>query len=347
MMTDLAEYELELDHLLSRFPLSPRWRRPQRFSGLAEIDRFVIRTEGLLAESNDASQVTGSAGAADDCPLPRAYFELIERATLLDWKAQPRSRYALLDDSARAIGDCEHADVFLEDSPQADFRHSISNGVAIHSDPVAACAAARAELVERDRLLRSWFGGARPERLPAGAVTSAEALAAAYDFESYEFPAGDRNATNQLRVAGVFGFPKRDHAPLVFGTAAATALPEAVARAERECLQRLGFLWGEAIPVQLPAFEASAAYHQDYYLCPHSHRSLRLWLSGEYADETSALFEVPSTRALRFANLTPEHLSGRLWVVKALPDTELPLVFGRIHPNVDPSRQRHGVHPLA
>jgi hypothetical protein len=48
-----------------------------------------------------------------------------------------------------------------------------------------------------------------------------------------------------------------------------------------------------------------------------------------------------------FADLTPEHLLSRLWVVKALPRDELRLTFGRNHPDVEARRQRHGVHPIA
>jgi hypothetical protein len=116
--------------------------------------------------------------------------------------------------------------------------------------------------------------------------------------------------------------------------------------AERECLQRLAFLWGEPIPKELPAFETSPSFHQDFYLCPQSHGLLRAWLSGQHDEGAPSATRVP-TRKSGFANLTPEHLRGQIWVVKALPVSELPLAFGRRHPGIAARLQRRGVHPIA
>ena len=56
------------------------------------------------------------------------------------------------------------------------------------------------------------------------------------------------------------------HSYLDFG--ARCEVHEAVAAATCECLQRLGFLWGEAIPQDLPAFAPTPDLHQEYYLHP-------------------------------------------------------------------------------
>jgi hypothetical protein len=161
----------------------------------------------------------------------------------------------------------------------------------------------------------------------------------------YRFPDATRADASSVEVAGVFAFPKRDMVPLAFGTAASSTLAEAVARAWQECVQRLAFLWGEAIPTDVPQFEPTPSYHQDLYLCPRMHGRLRAWLEGGHQKDVSCEASAPPGDN-PFADLTPEHLRGKISVVKALPLSELQLAFGRHCPGIEPRLQRGSVHPI-
>jgi hypothetical protein len=231
-------------------------------------------------------------------------------------------------------------------APDACSVYSRSNGVAVGLDWGPACDAARRELIERDRVLRSWYGAAPPSRTELAAPILA-GLEAHYELEAYRF--ADGASAGEPSVMAVFAFPHRSTHPTVYGFGAHEDAALALDKAAGECLQRLGFLWGEALPSSEPAFVPSAEYHQEFFLQPHMQRRLRAWLAGEHVALRCGIRQHERVcRERAFVDLTPRRLAGKLCVVKALAVSEIELAFGRGHPEVDPELPEPlMVHPIA
>jgi ribosomal protein S12 methylthiotransferase accessory factor YcaO len=200
---------------------------------------------------------------------------------------------------------------------------------------------ARLELFERDRVLRSWYGDLAPKRVALPSSVP-DALFRAYDFEAYEF-----EVVQKIHTAGVFGFPVTKE-PVIYGFAARETPRDALSAALDECIQRLGFLWGEPIPEASPHPAPTPSFHQEFYLCPENHEALRRWLRGEHASlfagrfRMPALVDEPAVEALRPAWLSPE-----LHVVRANPRGHVPLGFGAAHPLLDDEHPAGcTVHPI-
>lgn len=338
----------KLQALLSDYPLSDRWGAPELFTETIHVAGADIQLVGLCVRDRDGREVTGSAAARTGVPLRRAYFELIERTSVVDAVDHPKPAYPLLDETRAEVGVCRYTDLFPTADPAARFRYSLSNGVAAELSFHAAARAAVAELVERDRVLRSWFGEIAPVPVPVPCMDAFSGLSALYRIEAFAIPDVHGSVPPELEVAAVFGFPHDPTTPLLRGTGAGRTLAEALARAWQECVQSLGFLWGEPVPERPPDYTPCAEYHQEYFLYPGTHAKLREWLCGAATGRRSTAPRPRTLRARRFVDLTPEHLAGRCFVVKAMADSELPLVFGRKHPSLlgEPPPGRE-IHPLA
>jgi hypothetical protein len=116
-------------------------------------------------------------------------------------------------------------------------------------------------------------------------------------------------------------------------------------RAVRETLQRLGFLWGEAIPDSEPEVQRTADYHQELYLWPPKQVTVRAWLGGAHLGRFGSFPPAARGRA-GFVDITPEHLGGRLRVAKMVTGVGLALTFGLGHPHVAGAAVL-GAHPIA
>jgi hypothetical protein len=202
--------------------------------------------------------------------------------------------------------------------------------VAAGPDWEHACGAAELELIERDRVLAAWYGETRPVPLPEEDGDAGRGPLSPVAFQAYEFPSARDAGTPP--VAGVFAFPATSAAPLAYGFGAGATIGAALRRAWSELHQRLGFLWGEEIPCQVPPPAPSVDFHQETYLCPASHDRLRAWLAGEHTRFGPCLARpaqpVGRTAGRRYVDLTPPGGLAGLHIVKALPDAEIPLVFG-------------------
>lgn len=334
----------ELEALQKACPLPNGWELGEPLFDTGEVPGLCVKLVGLLARAEDGREALGSAGARDSLPVSRAYFELFERIAVLEALARPAVRYSACrdDGSSESLG---FADVFPAAPPDAPFQYSRSNGVAAGRSWFEACASAHAELVERDRFLRAWYGELEPVRCALPNDPAFVALQDWYEFEAYSFPSRVR-AVTALEVAAVFGFPKRAEAPLVFGSAASATPSLALAAALRECLQRWGFLWGERIPSEAPGFMPTADYHQEFYLWPATHRPLRSFLAGAHRG-LAVLRSSPegAPAGCRFVDLSP---ATGARVARAIPGAELPLTFGRGHPFAHPVLPESlCVHPIA
>jgi hypothetical protein len=322
-----------LASLSERFALSNEWAPPELFTENVSVSGLQIGLAGLSTRHSSGCGALGSAAELDQIPLARAYYELIERTSIIEWLARPREGHRLLDAEHNEVG---FLPALALDEPNLDperQRASLSNGVAAHGRFDHACRAAACELIERDRVLRSWYGQIRPHRV-SFLPSFAGALESEYRLETYTFGTGSvsvsSGGSHRIDVAAAFGFPHHPQNPLLCGLGTGSHPVQAAASAWRECLQRLGFLWGEALP-DAPDMTPTPDFHQDYYLRPENHAYLRSWLDGEHSGNVTLLQqELPAEIA--FIDLTPPHLAGRLVVVKAVCAQACPLVFGLGHP---------------
>ena len=324
-----------LDQLLDRYPLPDGIALHDPLIDSLELEGQPLGMAGLAAEI-DGKLVTGSAATLGAPPVERAFFELLERLAVMAAYADPSSKPCICRDGET----CEavaYEEVFPAD-PSPELKMSLSNGVALHSDRDKATIGALYELAERDRVLRCFYGEAAPVALPSDALGPISSFATHYELLAYRFGSDQETPS----VAGVFGFPRTDQAPLICGFGAGPGLPAALATAERECLQRLAFLWGEEIPTTRPEPGPTAGYHQEAYLWPGAHGALRDWLRHGHDGPEIARAPFDAERA-RFADLTPAFLRGRLHVLRALVPDAQPLRFG-----LDRSLpERLRVHPIA
>src|SRR5437762_9856034 len=268
-----------LEELKQSFPLGDRWRDPKAYEEVVSIRGVEIALAGLSTESTEGEVVTGSAGDVGEIPLPRAYFELLERASVVAVGREPRVEWPVRDLDGQEHGVATSSQLAPASPDPARWRYARSNGVAVSSTWRDACCRASWELIERDRILRSWYGAFAPTRISMAAAAMPRDLDEVYEFEGYSFGEAE---DSRVHVVGVFGFPRADSAPLLYGFGARPIRADALSAASRECVQRLGFLWGESIPSAAPDFEPTPHYHQELFLCPSNHPALRAWLRGKH-----------------------------------------------------------------
>ncbi len=340
--------DMELNQLKKDFPLSPQWERPSVVRHVTQIGDTQIHLVGLSAVDQTGQCVCGSAGQLVGSPLARAYYELIERTAVIEAMGQVHREFEIRDIQCEMVGNARNRDLFLQSPDEQQWRYARSNGVAVGLDWEDATRRAGLELTERDRILRSWYGEFAPQKVELSSGLLPRSLDQYYEFETYLFTSAGAQC-DATTVASVFGFPRQDSAPLIFGFGARCEVHEALAAATCECLQRLGFLWGEAIPQDLPAFAPTPDFHQEYYLHPPHQIQLRDWLHGDHEKFAGVLADgAPEQGATYFVDLTPDALRTKLVVVKALPASELPLTFGRGHPRLRCAPPEPlAIHPIA
>jgi len=198
------------------------------------------------------------------------------------------------------------------------------------------------ELVERDRVLRSWYGGKRPRRLEAAARWWPSELEEHYVIRAYEFVEGLE--WEGVRTASVIGLPRRAEVPLSMGFAARPALDDALAAATREFLQQVAFGWGQPVPDACPEEAATPEFHLDFFAYPGNHARLARWLEGEHVGRGPSLPATSGT--FSFEELTPAWARG-VSVVRAKHPGALRLAFGVGHPLLADLPEFMRVHPIA
>lgn len=319
------------------------WQAPDAVEDTIEIDGVSIHRAGVSAVDPSGEEVCGSAadlrmGAAD-----RAWFELLERACVIEALRVPCTSYAVVDAAGVLHADLGRADVFPESTAPEQWTYARSNGVALHQDWAEACARARFELAERDRILRSWRGDVAPRRLDFASPTRS------YEWIAAAFPARGEDFASDVEVVAVAGFPLTPDLPLALGFGADHALESAAARATREALQQLAFLWGEPVPRELSG-KPSAFLHLDAYQIPERRALLRAWLDGQFvrddwANRDDAAAVQAHKEEVRFVDLTPAWLPQGLRVAKAVCKRAIPLVFGEGPAFLDLPVERR-LHPI-
>ena len=158
--------------------LPPTWRLQDETADPLDVGSVVIQRIGLSAESEAGGGVYGSAaGLALGSERRRAHFELLERIATAEFLARSSdvSEYAVTSFAGASAGSIA-ASTLTQVERTETFCGARSNGVASGATFAQAKAAAALELVERDLVLRSWFGESRPTILDASLANMPEAL---------------------------------------------------------------------------------------------------------------------------------------------------------------------------
>lgn len=324
----MVDLEQKLKQLASKYPLPNDYELQDPFVDHLRLGPLELGMAGLIAMDLRSGQETiGAAAGPGDVPIQRAYFELLERTYTLHARDQGR-RFVEVDEHGRAIGELDHHAVFGDEGAIAPHAtRSFTNGVALHRSPVAACRNARSELIERDQLLRAWYGfcDVTAVRVPEGSFY--DWAQEHYDVRACRF-GGD--VSPWAYSAGILAYPYRaTQAPLLFASGGGQSLQEALARSERELLQRLAFLWGEDIPREAPTPTSTVDYHQAYHLVPRNHGFLQSFFGlGHRRFCEQAPPPQLQAHSIRFADLRTPGFPESLCLVRAISSDALPVLFG-------------------
>ena len=332
----------ELAQLQLRYPLPRGWSISE-----CHIDTVVacgvrLRRAGIVA-SHGQDNAIGAACELSSSPVPRGYFELLERCATNIAFADPAACYRVFDGQGEQVASMLSAQLYPR-SPDARLRPSSSNGTALRDDRATASRLALAELVERDRVLRSWAGAQAPTPLTTWTVdrlqdqlgVSAELLDG-YDIGLHALGAPSERALFEVVV--MHAVPRRPGMPLLLGFGCHQSLAVAETNACREWTQQLGFLWGEEIAEAVQA-SPSPDYHQEFYQLASNHHHVAAWLQGERtASKDFAQKRSSPLAATRFVDITPQEFSDKLSVIRAVNPDLCALVFGATDDGVP--------HPIA
>lgn len=319
--------------LRKKFPLPPAWRLGVPFTAAVPVGEIKIDLVGLVAESGGRS-ITGSAGGLDGHPWARAYFELLERISILEAEGGSRECFpTVLGSAPREIA---KEQVFPKSTDPTDWNFAKSNGVALGLQSEDAAIGSLLELVERDRVLAHWDEGLAPKKIPVESGVLELNLTDEFEIDYRDF--GVMKAWGkEIFVCGAFAFPKTNRHPLIMGFGAGLNLAQAIEKARAECVQRLGFLWDYELEAKDPEFSPTADFHQDVFLTYKGLERIKTWFEGHPFQSNGNMIEV---KDVSFVDLTPDSLKGKLAVVKAVSPELRNLVFGRR------MQENSGFHPV-
>jgi hypothetical protein len=337
--------------LQKEYPLPENWGKPEVFTESLSIGSLDLKMVGLSLASKTEIQATGSAVSPDFYPWDRAYFELLERAALLEIETKApneSSNYLhIYNHMGSQISYAKFDSVFGQNLVQKNWRYSKSNGVAVHLNIREAIKNAGWELIERDRVLRFWYSKRSPKLISNLQSVIPKEIFEHYEINAYSFQEPSDAAEN-IWVVGIFGFPKYiSEAPLIMGFGAGETQALALNKSIGETYQRLAFLWGEEKPTQLPKMLPCPGFHLEYYHCPASWAFLKDWLNGNL-NSIILDFQPTHWRDLFFAHFTFLNKTSQIHLVKTISNTNIPLTFGNFNPKIlFPLLGQSAIHPIA
>lgn len=338
----------EICELMKKYPLDAGWSDPELYHSEVKIDEICGSVYGMAVnEKNRKNVITASSiNCEDNLGKIKCYFEMLERVTVFREIFGKKKEYRIIDWDKNVLCEICHEKLWPQSNSPMEWTYSKSNGVAAHTNHLEAYRKALLEVVERDSILRSWLGYSKPRRSASLKEWYLKQLGNHYDFSLYDISM--RNEKNPAHVYGLFGFPKNEANPLVYGFGCDFKAFSAKNKAKTECLQRLFFLWGEDIPVEKPAFSPTPDFHQELYLWAGSKDCLTGWLKGQHVvdkREKSHYSKSLDLDTFGFIEITPPHLLGKATVVKAFSSQALPLIFGKYPPYIH--KNGTGLHPIA
>lgn len=278
-----------------------------------EVESFSVGKTSFIAAGvavkikSTGLEVYGSSSGDSEETARYAAFEILERYSLLSRQDKT------LPSSSRV-------------------KYSLSNGVALHTDPDISKESAFLELAERNELLKSWYFNT-----PVINIThSLDSEIDGYTVKAYEF-----SNEKGLSVVGIFAFSTSLEKAPVYGFGAGRNRREACRKANKEFCTRFGFIHDE-ISSEDPEFSATADYHQDFYLNPKNQHHLVEWLEGHNKIKTNRY----CLKDIEFFNLTPQDWKG-LYIIQAKSPESIPLFFGDASSVGFDFKFRYGIpHPI-
>ena len=306
-------------NLLQKFPLPHRWEFQERVCDTIDICGRTFYRNGLLAASGNKMALGSVAGLQQREDL--AYYELLERLYLQEF--------------------FQREEVPAEE--QKYYFYAFSNGVAIHFNEDQALLGSRLELVERDRVLRSWYGQYIPKvSLYEGRTWNF--LASSYDIYTVEF-SNPHDCLPEVHVRGLFCFPKSSSGALLFHSfGAALDSSGALLKAEKELAQRISFLWNEKVNENMP-FVPSSEYHQEFYLNDKNRPIVKNWLEGGHYRYWPSYepFLGPLAKEMVVDKKEISFEEKTYYLVKTSGGGRIKLYFGQRYPV---EREHQLVHPI-
>lgn len=310
------------------------WTPEPDFRDKVTIEGLTIFLSGIQANHPEFGGVTGSAADVETHPIERSWYELVERISILNKMMSAQSVYQPLSLDGEKLGKTLTKDEVFPSSTSPEYQYARSNGVALHKTWEEACRRAAFELVERHLVLSSWVGLVRPLVTMEGSGRSAlNSLRQTYEVKRVHFGTQSircLNATLGVTVSAVALLPRDPAAPLILAFGAAETSKESLMKAEAEAIQRLGFLWGEELPTELPEFSPTNLYHQDYFLRADQRDKVEAWLNGVFyrGSGDKAESTLDKTLSVSFVDLSA-YPELNLKVARAICPEMIPLVFGK------------------
>ncbi|HYX36523.1 MAG TPA: YcaO-like family protein [Oligoflexus sp.] len=333
---------------LSLLELLPEpWELIDTFQEACTISGVSFQMAGLTARRiQDQVTVTGSACDCESDPGNRAWFELLERISLVTARSLPPSTCWRLrpwsDTNAPRLATSQE---LFAGSPTPDlWTPAKSNGVAMGPTWTAAGQHALFELIERHLVLASWYGAIRPRPVMSEGPTHLLPLKKAWRVEHYDLGQFTCDGLT-VHASGTFLWPQQAGPSVIYGFGAHSDPGAALEKSRNEALQRLCFLHDADEPDGSPIFRPTPDFHQDYFLQKEQQALLRRWLSGDHFEPRYAQ-ALPMSGSAYGLDLTPHHsFPGR--VVQVFIAGCLPLIFGRFQPPEFPDLPADRlIHPI-
>ena len=289
-----------------------------------------IHLSGLEATLEGVS-IVGSAASIESSPYDRSFFELLERISIIESLAKGRNKsFKIRDLNEKEISEIKAVKAFGEScySKNKDYQIAKSNGIALHDTWREACLSAASELVERHHILSSWFGHSKPERIAIPSFLKLDFLSSHYEINLYKLGESKISDIEQnLTTVMLYLRPKTEHknsVPLLYSFCSGVSLELAVLGAEKELLQRVGFLWGEELPTKI-GFSPTAHFHGEFYLNTDNHYIIESWIMGDFYREGTD--KKSSQISIQFVDISSE-TSSKYYVAKAISNETIDLYFG-------------------
>ena len=293
----------QLINFQSKWPLPANWSDVEIFSQNLVFGETTIYGVGLMSK-NETGKISSSSatGLDENSILIRAYIELLERIALIDLNEVNISNQ--------------------------DWKLSLSNGVAAHTDLRLAKTSAAHELQERSQILKSWYGEFTPVTFTP-AIDPLSFLKNDYEITWLNF---------RENIIAVLMKPKDLKRPVIFASAGSLNIDVSIAKTADEALQKILFSWDEPIALDCEML-ADPISHLEYYSSIEHFDILLEWINGAREKRLKGLLQLKINQTMHdeiiYEDITPAIYEGKLFIIRARGSNYLPLVFGIGHPQVE------------
>lgn len=292
------------------------WKLIEEVEDTINVGEMKIYRSGLFAKNKEKVSLGAASGITSQ--RSRAYYELLERIYL-----QEKNR--------------------VDSTEVKEYTFSITNGAAIHTCPELAKTSSVNELIERDRILRSWYGFSDPKELVDDKFQISE-ISKIYDIKLFEF-LDENDPRSDIKVMGIFLYPKNESDHFLFGFGASDSIEKAFFKTKDELITRLSFLWQEEIEENYE-FSPTSGHHQEFYLDKNNQLWIDDWLTGKNPQKFLNYFKgsIPVLKDDIVADVKKiDHDGETLYLSQASSKTREKLYFGQKY---SIEKKKGLVHPI-